>query len=164
MSHKKDAFIKEFTPLESSQYAQTLGAEVSISEAKNPADWVIDPIYSKNPMKKQLAEVSGRCLNDSSHVYHTDHYKSLLQTVVPLRKSFRAEKDYSVRKQIAKSEFDAWNTYLTQRKQDMVETKTEDQKTDEEWRTSRSHFSSSIDNKEFGLLKEFFDRFKVSSI
>lgn len=48
--------------------------------------------------------------------YHTSLYKDLLTAVVPLRTQFRKEKDNSARKQIAKTEFDAWNSYLEARK------------------------------------------------
>ena len=48
--------------------------------------------------------------------YHTPLYKDLLTAVVPLRTQFRKEKDNSARKQIAKTEFDAWNSYLEARK------------------------------------------------
>jgi hypothetical protein len=43
--------------------------------------------------------------------------------VVPLRTSFRKEKDISARKEMAKTEFDAWNSYLEIRKFDVTNQK-----------------------------------------
>jgi hypothetical protein len=40
--------------------------------------------------------------------------------VVPLRTLFRKEKDNNARKQIAKTEFDAWNSYLEARKEEIT--------------------------------------------
>ena len=51
--------------------------------------------------------------------YHTPLYKDLLTTVVPLRTSFRKEKDNNARKEIAKTEFDAWNKYIEARKEEI---------------------------------------------
>jgi hypothetical protein len=43
----KRAFHEEYQKLESSQYAKTLG-----EKANNPADFVVDPVYTSAPMKK----------------------------------------------------------------------------------------------------------------
>lgn len=59
-----------------------------------------------------------------------------------IRKEFPKTKDISARKEMAKQEFDSWNLYLQERKADLP-------KPDYE-----------IDQKEFSMIKENFDRFK----
>ena len=163
ISAKKDAFVKEFTQLESSFHAQTLGATVSLNEEiKNPSDFVLDPIYKANPIKLQMNEITGRVLQDEAYQYHTHLYKDLLTAVVPLRKEFRQTKDAGARKEMAKTEFDAWNYYMATRTLDVNIKKTEDEILNEEWKDSHSHFSHEIPVDDFRKLKEFFDRFKVS--
>jgi hypothetical protein len=63
-----------------------------------------------------------------------------LKKVVPLRKEFPKTKDVTARKQIAKEEFDAWNGYLEIRRAALP-------KPDYE-----------IDQKDYSLIKEHFDR------
>jgi hypothetical protein len=67
-----------------------------------------------------------------------------MKTILPLRKDFAKSRELSARKQIAKAEFDAWFAYLQSRKDDLP-------KPDYE-----------IDEKELSMLKENFDRFKVT--
>jgi len=64
-------------------------------------------------------EVRGKTLADAEYQYHSAAYKDLLTAVVPLRTTFRKEKDLSARKEMAKTEFDAWNNYLEIRKFDV---------------------------------------------
>lgn len=71
-------------------------------------------------MADQLLEVRGKTLANPDYQYHTNAYKDLLDKVVPLRESFRKEKDNSARKEMAKSEFDSWNEYLEIRKYDIT--------------------------------------------
>jgi hypothetical protein len=59
-------------------------------------------------------------LKREDYEYHTPLYKDLLTAVVPLRTLFRKEKDNNARKQIAKTEFDAWNSYLEARKEEIT--------------------------------------------
>ena len=61
----------------------------------------------------------GKTLADAEYQYHSAAYKDLLTAVVPLRTTFRKEKDLSARKEMAKTEFDAWNNYLEVRKFDV---------------------------------------------
>ena len=164
ISRSRDAFINEFSQLESSEHAQTLGATVNLGEmAKNPAEFKLDPIYKVNPIKEQLNEITGRVLKDNNYQYHTPLYKDLLTAVVPLRREFRMTKDIEARKQMAKTEFDAWNNYQTLRSQDVNVKKTEDEVLNEDWKDSKTHFDHDIKPHEMRLLKEFFDRFKVST-
>lgn len=79
-------------------------------------NYQVDPIYKTSDMRIQMYEIRGNCLKQESYKYHTALYKDLLSTVVPLRSSFRKTKDNSARKEIAKVEFDAWNSYLEARK------------------------------------------------
>ena len=51
--------------------------------------------------------------------YHSPLYKDLLTTVVPLRTLYRKEKDNNARKEMAKTEFDAWNMYIEARKEEI---------------------------------------------
>lgn len=67
-----------------------------------------------------------------------------MKKVVQFRKEFPKIKDLEGRKQIAKEEFDTWYRYLQDRENDLP-------KPDYE-----------IDPKDFSLIKENFDRFKVS--
>ena len=109
-----------------------------------------------------MNEISGRVLQDKAYQYHTSLYKDLLTAVVPLRREFRQTDDAGARKEMAKTEFDAWNHYMATRSQDVNIKKTEDEILNEEWRDSKTHFSHEIPPNEFRKLKEFFDRFKVS--
>lgn len=88
-------------------------------------------------LKVQLSEIQGRATQ-----HHNPDYAALLNKVVPLRKEFPKTKDVSARKQIAKEEFDAWNQYLEVRKEQLP-------KPDYE-----------IDQKDFSMIKEHFDRQK----
>jgi hypothetical protein len=63
-----------------------------------------------------------------------------LKKVVPLRKEFPKTKDVTARKQIAKEEFVAWTGYLEIRRAALP-------KPDYE-----------IDQKDYSLIKEHFDR------
>ena len=110
-----------------------------------------------------MNEVTGRALKDKDYQYHTPLYKDLLSAVVPLRREFRLTKDANARKDLAKTEFDAWKQYMVTRSEDVKVKKTEDEILNEEWRDSKTHFSHEIDSNEMRKLKEFFDRFKVSN-
>lgn len=63
---------------------------------------------------------------------------------------------------MAKAEFDAWTAYQAQRKEDTAVKKTPDEILEEEFQDTRTHFDHTIKPHELKLLKEFFDRFKVS--
>lgn len=88
-------------------------------------------------IKIQLQEISGR-----AEQYHNPEYAQLLQKVVPLRKEFPKTKDVKARKEMAKEEFDTWYAYHQARKVALPKPDFE------------------IDEKEFSLIKEQFDRFK----
>jgi hypothetical protein len=105
---------------------------------------------------------------DNDYVYHNAAYKDLLETVVPLRSAFRLEKDVQARKEMAKVEFDAWNSYLEVRKYDITQLKTlkeefeADIELNEEHHESHRHYNHVIPEPELTKLREFFDRSKVS--
>lgn len=61
---------------------------------------------------------------------------------MPIRKEFPKTKDVTARKQMAKEEFDAWNGYLEVR------------------RTVLPAPDFQIDQKDFSMIKEHFDRQK----
>ena len=63
-----------------------------------------------------------------------------MKKVLPIRKEFPKSKDLQARKQMAKEEFDAWTSYMEERRSVLP-------KPDYE-----------IDQKDFSLLKEHFDR------
>jgi len=108
----KNAFKQEFKALESSKFAQTLGEDVSLTDhVKNPSHFIIDPIYYAKLVPQQLREINGSVLADSDYNFHTPHYKSLLEQIIPLRTEFRLTKDILARKEIAKTEYDAWRAY-----------------------------------------------------
>lgn len=67
-----------------------------------------------------------------------------MKKLVLIRKEFPKTKDVQARKQMAKEEFDAWFEYLQSRKEDLP----------------KSDFE--IDEKNLSLIKENFDRFKVT--
>ena len=77
-------------------------------------------------------------------------------------------KDFEGRKQIAKEEIDAWKGYLDARKEEIANlpAKKEELEEDIEYteghNESRHHFLHQISDSDYGKLKEFFDRFKVS--
>ena len=75
-----------------------------------------------------------------SYEYHNAAYQHLLQTVVPLRQAFRAEKTKEGREQIADAELKGWKDYLAARKTDIAE---KEELAD--WR---------IDEKNLSLLKD----------
>jgi len=55
-----------------------------------------------------MQEITGKVLGNTEYSYHTPLYKDLLKAVVPLRKSYRLERDISARKDIATTEYSAW--------------------------------------------------------
>jgi len=85
-----------------------------------------------------------------------------------MRANFRKEKDVSARKEMAKSEFDAWNSYLEIRKFDVTNQKNikaameADIDSVEQLKESALHYDHEIPEPELRKLKEFFDRSKVS--
>lgn len=76
-------------------------------------------------------------------LYHNQKYNDLMKKVIQYRKEFPKIKDIKGRKEMAKAEFDAWHTYLQERKSDLPMP------------------DYDIDPKDFSLLKDNFDRFKV---
>ena len=142
------------------------GREDPISQETQ--DYQVDPIYWSEKKKYQLYETRGTSLKREDYKYHTPLYKDLLTAVVPLRTSFRKEKDNSARKEIAKTEFDAWNLYLEMRKQEISQLK--DLKSQQEENVeffeahnkSQLHYSHDIPSHELAKLREWFDRSKVS--
>ena len=85
----------------------------------------------------QLAEINGKAKE-----YHSENYAILMKKITPLRKEFPKSKDQEARKQMAKEEFTAWTNYL------------------EERRSALPKPDYEIDQKDFSLIKEHFDRFK----
>ena len=59
-----------------------------------------------------MAELEGR-----ASTYHNKWYEELIKQIVPIRRAFRLEKDISARKEMAREEVSAWNTYVEARKQ-----------------------------------------------
>ena len=101
-------------------------------------------------------------LQDKEYQYHTPLYQALLEQVVPLRTQFRLEKDVSAKKQMAKQEFDAWHNYLQTRKHHIANL--EDQQQQEAQFSEAGHlYKHTIPNHTLKTLKEFLDRFKVST-
>lgn len=70
--------------------------------------------------------------------------------------------DISARKEMATTEFNAWDAYLSQRKADCYNKKTEDEVMDEDFRDGSDHFDHFIKPHDLAKVREFFDRFKVS--
>jgi len=62
----------------------------------------------------------GKSLKVKDFEYHTPLYKDLLETVVPLRTTFRREKDLSARKEMASEEYGAWSSYQEKRKEEVA--------------------------------------------
>ena len=166
-------FKKKFVALESSERAITLDACLPNERVQDVAEKVtydVNPIYTSIDMKKQVREVRGFYVknNVETHEYHTPLYKDLLTKVFPLRVQFRKERDNQARKEIAKTEFDAWNGYFQTRKQEVANLKVvkEVQEADidyiEKHKDTALHFEHTWDEKEMARFEEFFDRFKVS--
>jgi len=110
-----------------------------------------------------MKEIRGKALADKDYQYHTPLYKALLEQVVPLRTSFRLEKDISAKKQMAKQEFDAWNSYLEHRKQEISELTISTEDDSATPYSEAGHlYSHHIPAGTLQTLKEYFDRFKVS--
>lgn len=65
---------------------------------------------------------------------------------------------------MAKEEFDCWNSYLTKRKEtiDNLKEASDDVDKEEQFHESREHFTHKIKDHDLKIMKEFFDRFKVS--
>ena len=119
------------TELESSEHA--------ISMQKN--NFTPPPLFATKDLKEQLQEINGKKEFDKNE-YHNARYNDLMKSIIPIRKEFPKTKDIEARKEMAKQEFQSWNTYLQERKQDLPKPDFE------------------IDQKEFSMIKENFDRFK----
>lgn len=114
-----------------------------------------------------MLEINGRVLAKPDYKYHTPLYKDLLAAVVPLRRAYRLEKDISARKEMASTEYGAWNKYQDLRKLEIeaLDSKAaEPLEKFEELNETHSHFNHQIPANELVTLREFFDRFKVSTI
>lgn len=59
-------------------------------------------------------------MNGKADAYPHELHKQLIETVVPLRMSFRKETEVAARKEIANEEFAAWKNYLTLRKEQIA--------------------------------------------
>lgn len=114
----------------------------SQSEALKSTNFQIPPPYAKKDMIQQLREMHGLVKEEQSK-YHNEKYAALVKKVVPLRTAFGKCSDKQAKKEMAKEEFDAWFGYLESRKEELPETE------------------YVIDEQDYGLLKENFDRFKV---
>ena len=112
------------------------------AEALKATNFQVPPPYAKKDIIAQLKEMHG-LVKEDQFKYHNDKYAALIKKVVPLRREFGKVTDREAKKQMAKEEFDAWHGYLEGRKEDLVEP------------------GYVVDDKEYGLLKENFDRFKV---
>ena len=86
-------------------------------------------------VREQLKEMYGK-----AEQHHNNEYAALLKKLVPIRAEFPKSKDVTARKQMAKEEFDAWYGYLEARKLDLPKPDFE------------------IDQKDFSMIKEHFDR------
>ena len=156
-------FMTGLKDLQSTTYSQTL-----IPGMGGNNTYQVDPIYKCNNMASQLLEVRGKTLANQEYQYHTSAYKDLLTKVVPLRTEFRKLKDLSARKEMAKSEFDAWNQYLEIRKYDITQLKSIKANLDSDIDFSEAHAETSlhydheIPEPQLYKLREFFDRSKVS--
>ena len=114
-------FQESTEELHSTEFAQTLvPGRPDPNSSMKAASYQVDPIYWSEAKKYQVYEVRGSSLKREDYEYHTPLYKDLLTAVVPLRTLFRKEKDNNARKQIAKTEFDAWNSYLEARKEEIT--------------------------------------------
>ena len=118
--------------LESSQYAVSLKSN----------DFSIPPMFAKKDIKVQLKEINGK-LEFDQNKYHNALYNDLMKKLLPLRVEFPEAKDSESRKEMAKEEFDAWQQYIKQRKSELPQP------------------DFAIEPKDFSLIKENFDRFKV---
>lgn len=121
--------------LDSSSQAESL-------KAKN---FQIPPPYAKKDLVQQLREMHGR-VKEQHPQYHNENYAALINKVVPLRKDFGKCTDKQAKIEMAKEEFQAWNGYLEKRKEELEGTE------------------FVIPEHDYSLLKENFDRFKVSTI
>lgn len=160
------AFQNEVKALDSSSFAQTLGPEVQIKGGMTSIkDYQINPLYHVQPIKTQLAEITGRALRDNTHTFHHEGYKQLLSKVVPLRSRFRTTDDINTRKKIASQECQEWRDYLENRKKEIDNRSiSAKEKADLPYNESHPLFSHVPEPSELRLLREWYDRLKVSLV
>ena len=90
-------------------------------------------------MAQQIGQITGRLKKEED--YGCPEYFKLVQTVVPLRKSFRFESDREARKEIASEQYKAWMSFLEARKEML-----------------KDHPEFKFDFSSQKMLKETFDR------